>query len=108
YGLELPGVTAAMQELERVESLAPPLVEPQTLVEHYADPAATRASLDTLAAAIKAHSLTVDAYQQARANAGRVVQTELFNAIDEIIEALRPEAEACITELNWYVSQGRP
>lgn len=101
-------VTAATKELDRVENLKPVYVTAQDLAAKYRDPKATAAQLIALAADVYTLTARSEAYRHAWTGAGLAGLSTIALEVGEIVEHLRPTAEAHLDVLRWYAEEGSP
>ncbi|NCT90150.1 hypothetical protein GXB85_04175 [Cellulomonas sp. APG4] len=108
-GYELPDtVTAALDRLNRLESLKPREATTQTLRAAYASGTADQAELEAHAARVAAERIAIDAWSKARTDLAIALNREIEMHVADVIEHLRPEAEKALAELAWYADAGAP
>lgn len=108
HDVKIPDVTKAIKELDRIDALRPAELDENTLRAAYADPAATRESIDLVAANVTSNRAALKAWGEARVDAAKVAEFELSTHIETVLEKLRPAAEEAIAELTWYHDNGAP
>lgn len=101
-------VAAATHELDRVEKLKPIHVTAQDLAEKYRDPRVTAAQLVTLAAEVYTHAARSEACRHAWTGAALAGLSTIALEVGDIVEYLRPTAEAHLDVLRWYAEAGSP
>jgi len=101
-------VTAATKELDRVENLKPVYVTAQDLAAKYRDPKATAANLITLAAEVYTITARSEAHRHAWTGAALAGLNTIAAEVPEIIEHLRPTAEAHLDIIRSDAEAGSP
>lgn len=101
-------IAHALADLDRIESLRPPEVTDTDVRHAYADPGITPADLDTLAQRAACAPRLRTAWGEAKIDAASRGLSALHDEADTLVEALRPEAEAAIAEVEWFAREGSP
>ncbi len=101
-------VALAAKELKRVENIKPVFVTPENLAAMFRDPKAKPADLITLASEVATVDSRSRAWRHARTGAGVAGLSTIALEVGEIVEVLRPAAEAHIAALVWFAEAGDP
>ena len=101
-------VTAATKELDRVENLKPVYVTAADLAAAYRDPKATAAQLVNFATEVYTITARSEGWRNAWTGAALAGLRTIAAEVGDIVEYLRPTAEAHLDVLRWYAEAGSP
>lgn len=97
-------VTAAAAELDRVEGIKPAPVTPADLAAMFSDPKATPDQIILTAAEVSTLGSRSEAWRQSWISTASAGLAAISDETAQIVEALRPAAEAHLEVLRWYAA----
>lgn len=101
-------INDALANYRLVESRRPIKPTDQEVVDTFLNPDATDEDRNTALVLSANHINAFTFWHAARDEAGNRMQAALRDNIDRIVEALRPQAEKAIADIEWFVAEGLP